>query len=285
MIAASAAKRLAVSRSRGGIAAFGGVCVALAAAAASASALPVPPITINGAAPSTNSPQVSATLDSQGGDGGGGALYILTVSFPSSNAVGDEITGVSGTFNTAEANGHGFSQVEEAVGNADPGALFSVFANQAPCIPPGAPNRQSFTCPNFFGGFGPGAQQSYILDTNQNQNDPTPLSGVNVTVTECGQTGTDAVVADSCAPPGPTKLTSAKINQQARTASFKYVASHAMHYECELLYNKILKYRASCGSSKKYANPLAPGKYAFLVWGVNNGGGSANAALKKFTIG
>jgi hypothetical protein len=111
------------------------------------------------------------------------------------------------------------------------------------------------------------------------------LSGVNVTVTVCGQTGSDAVIADACAPPGPAKLTSAKINQRARTASFRYVANHAMHYQCELLYNKIVKYRAPCGPAKQYANPLAPGKYAFVVWGVNAGGGSAQTAVKKFKIG
>jgi hypothetical protein len=258
---------------------------ALAIAAAPASALPLPPLTINGASSSANGPQVNAMLDSQGGDGGGGALYILTVSFPSSNATGDEITAVSGTFNTAEANGHGISSVDEEVGNADPGALFSFFANGSQCFPPGAPDHQSFTCQNYFGGFGPGAQQSYVIDTNQNQNDPTPLSSVNVTVNMCGQTSSDAVLADNCAPPGPTKITKTKINQHTRTASFHYKANHAMHYECELVYKKSIKYRAACGATKKYANALARGQYVFVVWGVNAGGGSARPAAKKFKIG
>jgi hypothetical protein len=285
MTAARASERFAVSGWLLRAVVFAAMLSAFAIAAGPASALSLPPITINGAPPGANSPQVNATLDSQGPDGGGGALYILTISFPASNPVGDEITTVSGTFNTAEANGHGFSQVEEAVGTADPGALFSVFANQAPCIPAGAPNRESFSCPNLFGGFGPGAQQSYILDTNQNQNDPTPLSGVNLTIAMCGHAASDAVIADKCAPPGPTKITSAKIDQAAHTAAFHYVAKHAVHYECELLDSKGVKYRASCGSTKKYGNPLAPGKYIFLVWGVNNGGGTAKAAVKKFTIG
>lgn len=255
----------------------------LTVAVAPASALPLPPLTINGAAPTANSPTVNATLDSQGGDGGGGAEYILTISLPSSNNVGDEITAVNGQFNPAEAGGHGIISVDEEVGNADPGALFSVFAQGAPCFPAGG-GHQSFSCLNFFGGFGPGAQQSYVIDTNQNQNDPKPLGGVDITVKMCGQTGTNAVVADKCAPPGPTKITKTKIDQHAHTASFHYTANGATHYQCELVDNKRVKYRASCGSTKKYANTLARGSYVFVVWGVNAGGGSAKAAAKKFKI-
>jgi hypothetical protein len=257
---------------------------ALAIGVASASALPLPPLTINGAAPTANGPKVNATLDSQGGDGGGGAEYILTVSLPSSNDVGDEITAVSGQFNQAEAAGHGIISVDEEVGNADPGALFSVFAQGAPCFPAGG-GHQSFSCSNYFGGFGPGAQQAYVIDTNQNQNDPKPLGGINVTVELCGQTSGNAVVADKCAPPGPTKITKTTIDQHARTASFHYKANHATHYQCELVDNKSVKYRAPCGSTKKYASALARGSYVFVVWGVNAGGGSAKAAAKKFTIG
>jgi hypothetical protein len=256
----------------------------LAVGVARASALPLPPLTINGAVSTAASPRVDATLDSQGGDGGGGAEYILTISFPSSNDVGDEITAVSGQFNPAEANGHGIVSVDEEVGNADPGALFSVFAQGAPCFPAGG-GHQSFSCLNFFGGFGPGARQSYVIDTTQNQNDPKPLGGIDITVKMCGQTGTDAVIADNCAPPGPTKITATKIDQHARTASFHYKANHARHYQCELVYNKTVKYRSPCGSTKKYANTLARGSYVFLVWGVNAGGGSAKPAAKKFKIG
>jgi hypothetical protein len=255
----------------------------LAVAVAPAWALPLPALTINGAAATANSPTVDATLDSQGGDGGGGAEYILTISFPSSNDVGDEITAVSGQFNPAEAGGHGIISVDEEVGNADPGALFSVFAQGAPCFPAGG-GHQSFSCLNFFGGFGPGVQQSYVIDTNQNQDDPKPLGGVDITVKMCGQTGTSAVVADNCAPPRPTKITKTKIDQHARTASFHYKANRATHYQCELVDNKRVKYRASCGSTKNYATPLARGSYVFVVWGVNAGGGSAKAAAEKFKI-
>ena len=252
---------------------------ALALVAAPASALPLPPLTINGSVPSANGPKVNATLDSQGGDGAGGALYILTVSFPASNDTGDEITAVAGTFNSAEASStRGFISVDEEVGNADPGALFSVFANGSPCFSPGG-TRLSFSCSNYFGGFGPGAQQSYVIDTTQNQNDPTPLSSINVTVNMCGQAANDAIVADNCAPPGPTKITMTKVSQHKRTASFRYQAKHATHYECELIHNKKIKYRASCGSTKKYANALDRGQYVFVVWGVNAGGGSAKHKL------
>jgi hypothetical protein len=163
--------------------------------------------------------------------------------------------------------------------------LFSFFANGAQCFTPGG-TRLSFSCANYFGGFGPGVQQAYVIDTTQNQNDPTPLSGVNVTVAICGHSGGDAIgAADNCAPPGTTKITKAKISPQQGSASFSYQAKRATRYECELVDNKKLKFRASCGSDKKYANGLAPGKYAFIVWGVNAGGGSAKAAVKKFQIG
>jgi hypothetical protein len=286
MAAIHARGRSVISGSLGRTVALGvlSAIAMLTVAVTRASALPLPPLTINGAAPTANSPSVDATLNSQGGDGGGGAEYILTISFPSSNDVGDEITAVSGQFNPAEAAGHGIVSVDEEVGNADPGALFSVFAQGAPCFPAGG-GHQSFNCLNFFGGFGPGAQQSYVIDTNQNQNDPKPLGGIDITVKMCGQTGTSAVIADNCAPPGPTKITTAKIDQHARTASFHYKANHATHYQCELVYNKTVKYRAPCGSTKKYANSLARGSYVFLVWGVNAGGGSVKAAAKKFKIG
>jgi hypothetical protein len=263
-----------------------GILAGLAVAAAPASALPLPAITINGASPSAAGPQVNARLDSQGGDGGGGALYILTVDFPSSNDAGDEITAVSGQFNSAEAsNVSGIISVDEEVGNADPGALFSVFAQGSPCFPVGGDRRSSFSCPNFFGGFGPGAEQSYVIDTTQNQNDPTPLSSLNFTVEMCGQTGSNAIVAANCAPPGPTKITMAKIDQHTRTASFQYKAKRAQHYMCELVQNKNLKYRARCGSTKTYAHALGRGQYAFIVWGVNAGGGSTKAAVKTFKLG
>jgi hypothetical protein len=262
-----------------------GILAGLAVAAAPASALPLPATTINGALPSGNSPQVSARLDSQGADGAGGALYILTVDFPSSNDTGDEITAVSGRFNSSEAsNSAGIISVDEEVGNADPGALFSVFAQGSPCFPVGG-IHVSFSCSNYFGGFGPGAQQSYVIDTTQNQNDPAPLSSLNFTVEMCGQTGNDAVAADNCTPPGPTKITMAEIDQHKRTASFRYKAPHAQHYMCELIHGKKLKYRAQCGSKKTYATALDHGQYAFVVWGVNAGGGSAKAAVKKFKIG
>jgi hypothetical protein len=262
-----------------------GMLAGLAVATAPASALPLPETTINGAPLSGNGPQVVATLDSQGADGDGGALYILTVDFPSPNATGDEITAVSGRFNSSEAsNSVGIVSVDEEVGNADPGALFSVFAQGSPCFPAGG-IHSSFSCSNYFGGFGPGAQQSYVIDTTQNQNDPAPLSSVNFTVEMCGQTGSNAVAADNCSPPGPTKITTTTIDQHKRTASFRYQAQRARHYMCELIHNKKLKYRAQCGSTKTYGMALDRGPYAFIVWGVNAGGGSAKAAVKKFKIG
>ncbi|MBV9820385.1 MAG: hypothetical protein JOZ07_18810 [Solirubrobacterales bacterium] len=262
-----------------------GTLAVLAVSAAPAAALSLPPLTINNASPSATGPKVNATLDSQGSNGEGGAEYILTVSFPSSNDTGDEITTVAGRFNTAEASSsHGIINVDEEVGDANPGALIDFFAHGTPCNSTEAV-EQSFSCPNFFGGFGPGVQQSYVIDTTQNLSDPTPLSSINVTVNMCGQTGSQAILADNCAPPGPAKITTTKINQHKRTASFTYGAKHATHYECELIYNKKVKYRAACSSTKTYANPLERGQYAFVVWGVNAGGGSARAAAKIFKVG
>jgi hypothetical protein len=251
--------------------------------AAPASALALPPVTINGAAPSASGPQVNVTLDNQGSDGAGGALSILTVSFPASNDTGDEITNVSGQFNTDEPLPDGIISVDEEIGDSNPGGLIKFFTQGNPCFTQAGVVR-SFSCANFFGGFGPGVQQSYVIDTEQSQNDPKPLSHIDITVKMCGQTGGDAVVADPCAPPGPTKITKMSIDQHARTAAFAYHAGHATHYECELIYKHRLKFRAACGSQKKYAHGLAPGQYVFVVWGVNAGGGSAKGAGEKFTI-
>lgn len=256
----------------------------LAIGVASASALPLPPLTINGAAPTASSPTVDADLESQGGDGASGSEYILTVTFPSSNDVGDEITAVSGQFNHAEPPGNGIDSVDEEIGDSNPGGLIKFFTRGEQCFGAGS-GFQSFSCPNFFGGFGPGVQQSYVIDTSLNVDDPKPLDGIDVTVKMCGQTSGDAVVADKCAPPGPTTITQAKINQHARTASFGYNAKRATHYQCELVHNGTVKYQAPCGSTKKYANALPRGHYVFVVWGVNAGGGSAKAAAKKFTLG
>ena len=263
--------------------AVGSALATFAVGVASASALPLPPLTINGAAPTTSSAKVDADLESQGGDGAGGSEYILTITFPSSNDLGDEITAVSGQFNHAESGGHGFESVDEEIGDSNPGGLISFFTRGEPCFGAGS-GFQSFSCPNFFGGFGPGVQQSYVIDTNLNQGDPKPLDGIDVTVKMCGQTTGDAVIADRCAPPGPTKITQAKINQHARTASFRYKANHATHFQCELVHNTTVKYRAPCGSTKEYANALPSGQYVFVVWGVNAGGGSAKAAAKKFKL-
>ena len=249
----------------------------LAVGVGSASAVPLPPITINGAAPSATGPQVDATLDYDGD-----SEYLLTISFPASNAVGDEITSVSGQFNQAANPGNSIEEVSEEAGGQDAGP-FSFFASEAPCGPAHG-GQMSFSCPNFFGGFGPGGQQGYDIDTTLN-GQPDPLSSIAITVAECGQSSGDAVPADVCAPPGAARITQSRIDRRAGTATFRYRASHATHYECELVAGRKLKYRARCGSTKRYAHRLPRGRYAFIVWGVNAGGGSAKAAVKRFRIG
>ena len=243
----------------------------------SASAVPLPPITINGAAPSATGPQVDAQLDYDGD-----SAYLLMISFPSSNAVGDEITSVSAQFNQAAYPGNSIEEVSEEAGGETAGP-FSFFSSEAPCAPTSAGGLQSFSCANFFGGFGPGGQQGYDIHTTLNgQSDP--LSSIDITVAECGQSSGDAVAADVCAPPGATRIIRTTINGRAGTATFRYRASRATHYECELVDGRKLKFRAACGSTKSYAHRLPRGHYAFIVWGVNAGGGSARAAVKRFRI-
>jgi hypothetical protein len=53
---------------------------------------------------------------------------------------------------------------------------------------------------------------------------------------------------------------------------------------CELIHNSKVKYRAACGSTKRYSNRLSPGKYLFLVWGVNKAGSDPHPMEKKFTL-
>ena len=252
------------------------VLATLAFGVGSASALPLPPLTINGSPPTANGPTVNAELDLNG-DG----EYTLTVSFPGSNAVGDEITAVSGQFNTAAYGGNSIVEAQEETGSSNTGPI-SFFTQSIPC---GAAHggQTSFSCPNFYGGFGPGGQQSYVIDTSLNEQ-PNPLSSINITVAECGQTNGQAIAADMCAPPGPTKITRAHIDAHAGTATFHYRARHATHYQCELFDGHKLKFRAHCGSTKRYSHHLPHGHYTFVVWGVNAGGGSARAAMKRFRV-
>lgn len=274
------AKGNLVGAGRGTRFALSGALTAIAALAfgvGSASALPLPPITINGAPPTATGPKVDAQLIYDGA-----SAYLLMISFPSSNAVGDEITSVSAQFNQAAYPGNSIEEVSEEAGGQTAGP-FSFFSSEAPCAPTFGGGQQSFSCPNFFGGFGPGGQQSYFIHTTLN-GQPDPLSSIDITVAECGQSSGHALTADVCAPPGATSITKTTIHRRAGTATFHYRAPHATHYECELVDGRKLEFRARCGSTKSYTHRLPRGRYAFIVWGVNAGGGSAKAAVKQFKI-
>ncbi len=121
----------------------------------------------------------------------------------------------------------------------------------------------------------------------------TGLSTVNVkfndgTVGACAGGAADvgagpaANVADDCTPPSGTKITQAKINRN--TAFFRFTARGATRFQCKLFRNHRVLFNRGCKSPKPYANALAPGNYAFVVWGVNRAGYDRRAAVKQFTI-
>jgi hypothetical protein len=94
--------------------------------------------------------------------------------------------------------------------------------------------------------------------------------------------GPAARVADNCTPPSGTKITQAKINRN--TAFFKFTARGASRFQCKLFRNRRVLFNRGCKSPKPYANALAPGHYAFVVWGVNRAGYDRKSAVKQFTI-
>jgi hypothetical protein len=94
--------------------------------------------------------------------------------------------------------------------------------------------------------------------------------------------GPVAGVADKCTPPSGTRITQAKINRN--TAFFRFKARGATRFQCKLFRNRRLIFNHACQSPKPYANALAPGKYAFVVTGVNRGGYDPKSAVKQFTI-
>lgn len=93
------------------------------------------------------------------------------------------------------------------------------------------------------------------------------------------------------APARPThsKITKAKINAHKHTASFSFSARGASRFQCELIpptkkgHKKPKVTFGSCRSPKTYKH-LKPGKYTFLVRGVNSAGGDRTPARKTFTI-
>jgi len=101
-------------------------------------------------------------------------------------------------------------------------------------------------------------------------------------ISPCFGGATDARANDSCTPPSNTRIIEAKIN--TNTAFFRFKARLATRFWCELIRNKRVMFNRSCQSPKPYANPLPPGKYTFLVSGVNRGGMDSKAAVKQFTI-
>jgi hypothetical protein len=103
-------------------------------------------------------------------------------------------------------------------------------------------------------------------------------------ITNSMRTAPLAFVADDCTTPARTSITEDKINQRKHTAFFRFKADHAKKFQCELLRNGKVKYKASCNSPKPYSNRLESGHYVFIVAGVNKVGKDPNPAMRSFVL-
>jgi hypothetical protein len=91
--------------------------------------------------------------------------------------------------------------------------------------------------------------------------------------------------ASDCAPPSNVKITSERIHQSSRTASFSQSAKHASGFFCELYKGGHRMFAHKCGAKKAYTNGLPKGTYTYEVWGVNKHGRSPDAAIRRFKLG
>ncbi len=247
---------------------------------ASALAYPVTPFTINGMP--SNGPvtaqfgvNVNAVQDPDGS-------VTLTVMSSPNNAAGNLITGVSGVMASSQPP-LGFG------GFNDPLPAGQTLQGN-PYVPLGCDTTSStFQCPGM--SMAPGAQLQFVF-TETDVNGPAlgSIQSVDVQVNN-GTFGAclkqdaifDAHVADNCAPPKHTKITSAKI--AGNKASFTFSAQNATGYRCELLQaaTKKVMFNAPCNSGKKpYANGLPAGQYSFEVRGTNAAGYAKKPAVRVF---
>jgi hypothetical protein len=110
-------------------------------------------------------------------------------------------------------------------------------------------------------------------------------SGFSDTLRWMARSSASFSYASDCAPPLSVSITSERIHQQSRTASFKQTAKHATEYFCELFHGRHSMFAHKCGSKKAYTNRLPKGTYTYEVWGLNKHGRSPGAAMRRFTLG
>jgi hypothetical protein len=250
-------------------------------------------VTINGMPETSTGPQVSAELLFDGGD-----QWILTVTNSAKNPDGENITSVDGTVDPDLVQQHGYfinrvdAQNDNAsdtiVASSQSGISFS-FSSAAVnvCFEPRVP-QTSFTCPTVYGGFGSGMTEEYVVIGNDSDARPPILRSIDVKmkIGACDtHTNTRELSAarDDCALPGVTTIKKAKVVKSAGRATFTYASPHARTYVCELLSNKRIISRTSCGSAHGYTR-LRGGTYFFVVWGVNRAGIAKKATVYGFKI-
>jgi len=210
-----------------------------------------------------------------------------------------DVTFANGVLSVTNPVGDPDDTITEIDGTVNSGSvsITSVNGTFDACSVSGAP--QSFQCPTGIG-IGPGSNISLQLTFSQPYSQG--LSAVNVifdfglppacadpsssTQSTVTQHAAPLMSADAvnCNPPGGTKLLNANSNQRRRTASFHLSAHQATGYKCELLRDRRLMFLHTCPSTKTYGNPLPPGAYTFVAWGMDAGGLSAHPAIKTFTI-
>jgi hypothetical protein len=209
-----------------------------------------------------------------------------------------DVTFANGVLSVTNPVGDPDDTITEIDGTVSSGSvsITSVDGTFDPCSWSGTP--QSFQCPTGIG-IGPGSNISLQLAFSQPYSQG--LSAVNVIFDfglppACADPSSStqstaqhvalrmSAAAVNCNPPGQTKLLSANINHQRRTASFHVTAHQATGYKCELLRNRRLMFLHTCSSTKTYGNPLPAGNYTFVAWGTDAGGLSAHPVIKTFTI-
>jgi hypothetical protein len=127
----------------------------------------------------------------------------------------------------------------------------------------------------------------YRLEEHFDFNDKAPRcrpSGYGNEARDPGAFPSRAVAASSCTVPATPKIDKVQIHPRKHTARFHQKAKGATKFACELLHNGKVLFLHSCGPWKWYANPLRPGRYDYLVWGVNSAGRSKTPAFQSFRM-
>jgi hypothetical protein len=127
----------------------------------------------------------------------------------------------------------------------------------------------------------------YRVEEHFDFNDKAPAcrpSGYGNEARDLGPFRPRAVAASSCTVPATPKIDKVQIDPKKHTARFHQKSKGATKFECELLHNGKKLFLHSCGPWKGYASPLRPGRYDYLVWGVNRAGRSKAPAFQAFRM-